>query len=891
MLKWLLLGLFTATAQMLAAQTLSDIKLNALYSGKMDEVLAKVATETKVKFDFDQTKLSQIELTDRPFDEALDHWLSGICKARKLKWYQTKDGVIHILGLYENPEANNLAAKPKGSRGEPSRTNFTLSGIIKDKSSGEALPFVNVHVLGTAIVALSNVDGHFTLLNVPADTCTLEFKYLGYRRARVYLSQHSPVERLPVEMEPETTDLAEITVSADREELLQASGGSTSLLKMSPSKLATLPSLGEHDIFRAFQLMPGISGANEQSAGLYVRGGTPDQVLTLFDGFTVYNVDHMFGFFSAFNSNSIKDVQLFKGVFDAKYGGRLAAVMDITGKDGNDRSFNAGGELSLLSANLWVEQPLSRKLTTIVTFRKSYQGPLYTSLFDAFRKSTGSTQQPDRPGRFTGTSVVSWFYDMNVKTTWKPTAKDVVSFSFYSGKDKLDNSPKIDLPSGFSGRFNFEITDVTDWGNTGGSLKWSRRYNKKLYSNSLISYSTYFSNRDRSNSRTENNPDGTTSTFNRGVKENNRLEDFSAKSDWELKLSDQSVLEFGGALTYNKIKYSFSQNDTTTLLDRNSNGVTASAYVQDKFSFNKGRVKLIPGLRADYFSPTGKPYFEPRLDFQYQMNKRVTLKAAGGHYAQFVKRVVREDVLSGSRDFWVLTDGAKLPVAGSNQFVGGLAYETKDWLFNAEAYYKTLSGISEYSVRYVPSFQSLNYQENFYNGTGRVRGVDLLLQKKYGRYNGWIAYTLGEVRHNFPIYGENDFYASHDVTHEFKFVNLYKWKHWDFSLAFVYASGRPYTAPEGGYQIKLLDGTYQDFLNVSTKNAYRLPAYHHLDLAATYNFRFISSPASLSGSIYNVYNHKNIWYREYEIVDNQLISTDVNYLGMTPNLTFSIKLR
>jgi hypothetical protein len=893
MQKLLLLVLVVCTTQVLHGQKLSDIKLNTLYAGSMDEILERIGKENNVHFEFDHKKLGRIELSDRPFNEPLDHWLTDVCTNRKLKWYQTKEGTVRIIGIYENQESNALVVKPKGSRGDPKRHDFTVTGIIKDKASGEALPYVNVRVTGSAITALSNVDGHFTLLNVPSDTSTLEFNYLGYHKTQVYLNQDLNIERLPVEMEAKTTELDEVVVTADREELLQASGGSTSLMKMSPSKLATLPSLGEHDIFRAFQLMPGISGANEQTAGLYVRGGTPDQVLTLFDGFTVYNVDHMFGFFSAFNPNSIKDVQLFKGVFDAKYGGRLAAVMDITGKDGNDRSFNAGGEISLLSANLWFEQPFKNNLTTIVTFRKSYRGPLYNTLFDALRKNTGSAQQAQfgRRGRFNGTSVVSWFYDTSVKTTWKPTAKDVFSLSFYSGKDNLDNAPQLNLPSAFASRFNFNITDVTDWGNTGGSIKWSRRWNKKLYSNSLISYSTYFSTRNRSTTRTENNPDGTTTTLNRGILEDNRLQDFSAKSDWELKLSDQSKLEFGGAVTYNYITYKFSQNDTSILVDRSTHGITANGYIQDKLSFFKGAVKITPGLRFDYFSPAGKPYLEPRLDFQYQMNKRITLKAAAGHYDQFVKRVVREDVLSGSRDFWVLTDGQKLPVASSNQYVAGLAYETKDWLFDAEAYYKTLNGISEYSVRYVPSAGNLAYQENFYNGTGIARGVDFLLQKKFGHYNGWIGYTIGEVRHNFSIYGTNDFYADNDVTHEFKFVNLYKWKRWDFSLTWIYASGRPYTAPEGGYQVKLLDGTYQDFLNVSAKNAYRLPAYHHLDIAATYNFRFINSPASLSASIFNVYNHTNIWYKEFEILNNQLLSTNVNYLGFTPNLTFSIKLR
>jgi hypothetical protein len=165
------------------------------------------------------------------------------------------------------------------------------------------------------------------------------------------------------------------------------------------------------------------------------------------------------------------------------------------------------------------------------------------------------------------------------------------------------------------------------------------------------------------------------------------------------------------------------------------------------------------------------------------------------------------------------------------------------------------------------------------------------LQKKRGKFNGWIGYTLGDTRQNYPVYGTSDFYAANDVTHEFKAVGLYKLGRWDFSATWIYASGKPYTAPEGGYQITLLDGSLQDFLNVSAKNAYRLPDYHRFDVAATLNFKWGNSPASLGASLFNLYNRRNVWYKEFEILDNQVIATDVNYLGITPNLTLAVKLR
>lgn len=905
MIQKLLLLLVIIFPAILAAQAprLDSIKLDQLYAGPMDEVLDLIAKENGVTFEFDRKKLADIRIADRPFKEALDHWLTYICKGYDLKWYLKPNGVVHVLGKHDNPEADALRVRNPLEKMAPKRKDVTVKGTVYDKTSGETLPFVSVKVAGVAVGSNSNVDGYFTVLHVPSDTCTLIFNYLGYIPAEVFLNPDVSLDNLTIEMSPSGKELDEVVITAERKDLLQLNE-KVSMLKMSTEKLSLLPSLGEKDIFRAFQLMPGVSAANEQTSGLYVRGGTPDQALTLFDGFTVYNVDHLFGFYSAFNANSIKDVQLYKSAFDAKYGGRLSSVVEITGKDGNNRKFNAGAEVGMLSANLWVEQPLSEKLTTIFSVRRSWRGPIYNKIFDKFQSENSSSSgnnQPQLPGgrNFSGTSVSSWFYDFNAKTTWKPNKRDVFSLSFYSGKDELDNSQTPSLGGRFGGGSALELTDLTDWGNTGASAKWSARWNKQLYSNTLFSYSTYFSNRDRTTEGSFILPDNdSTVAIKRGTIEHNRLQDFSVRNDWEWKITDHQQIEFGGAVTYNDVVYTFSQNDTSSILDQHNTGTTATGYVQDKITMFKERLSVTPGLRYTWFSPTGKWYAEPRFNATLQVTNRVKFKVTAGKYHQFVKRVIREDIFSGSRDFWVLADNNRLPVSSSEQYVGGFAWENKDWVFDAEAYYKPLHGLSEYSLRVNPrppmpggSGGSIDYEENFFDGNGIAKGIDFLLQKKTGKWNGWIGYTLGEVRHNFPAYGESDFYAAHDVTHEFKLVNLYKWRRWDFSAVWIYATGKPYTAPEGAYTIELLDGTTRSFLNVSAKNAYRLPAYHRMDLAATYHFRMFNGPASVNFSIFNMYNRKNVWYKQFEVVDGQLITSDVNYLGFTPNVTFSVRLR
>ena len=277
------------------------------------------------------------------------------------------------------------------------------------------------------------------------------------------------------------------------------------------------------------------------------------------------------------------------------------------------------------------------------------------------------------------------------------------------------------------------------------------------------------------------------------------------------------------------------------------------------------------------------------------LSKEFSLKAAGGRYYQFIKRVVREDIQQGSRDFWILTDGVKLPIAYNDQMSVGASFENKNYLFDVEAYDKKLMGLSEYSLRIARSFtipgqSSLVPVENFLQGTGKARGIDFLIQKKSGKINGWIAYTLGEVLNNYPAYKDGDFYASNDVTHELKIVGIYKWRSWDFSMTWIYATGKPYTSIDGGYSQNLPDGSTRTFYIVSDKNANRLVDYHRMDVAANYNLKFADhSTATISFSIFNLYDRKNDWYKQFATQSDYIVETTKNYLGITPNITFSYK--
>ena len=779
----------------------------------------------------------------------------------------------------------------------PTKNNneYSVTGIIKDQPTGEALPFASVLIKGTNIGVSANADGYFTITKIPSDTSTLIFQYLGYSQLKIKLNGELFKSQLKVEMEPSSLALNEVSITATREDVVLVDRNNVSTIKMTPKKLEQLPNFGEKDILRSFQLMPGISASNESSSGLYVRGGTPDQNLVLYDGFTVYHVDHLYGFYSAFNANALKDVQLYKSSFESRFGGRLSSVTEITGKEGNQKEFNVGADISLLSFNAFAEIPIGEKFSSIIAFRRSYKGPLYNQIFSMFNTGSSSSSE-GKPGESGSSTVASYFYDLNGKFTYRPTKKDIISLSIYNGTDHLDNSSEGKADAAANASISASSTDLTNYGNIGSSLKWSRKWSDNLYGNTLISYSNYYSTRDNSQSKSLTDSTGIIQTSSQGLFENNDLNDFSIKSDYQLDLKNNRQLQFGVFGTYHDIDYNYAQNDSITIVNKQNKATIAGGYLQSRIRFLNDKLLFLPGIRSTYYTETGKVYFEPRASLTYNLNSNITLRAATGKYYQFANRVSREDILSGSRDFWLLSDDVSIPVSSSIHYTSGIAYENNDYLFSVEGYYKQLKNITEYSLRFNPQPQGpgINYSENFFSGYGDAKGIEFLAQKKSGKINGWISYTLGQARNHFDIYSDNYFPANQDVTNEFKVVGIYKLKRWDFAATWIFATGRPYTAPSGAYSVTLLDDSTQNFYTVTNKNGQRLPDYHRADVSINYKFFANNKNRELGYiglSVFNVYNRTNTWYKQYTIINGQIIQNNVNYLGITPNLTLSFKLR
>lgn len=768
----------------------------------------------------------------------------------------------------------------------------TISGIVISEDNQERLPFADIMIKGTNQGTSTNVDGYFSLIDVPEDTITLQIFYVGYTSLELKIeSGQLDIQNLNIELQS-GVQLGEVVVASKSYKVMNASEG-ISTIQISPAQLSLLPNVGEVDIFRSLQLLPGVSGSNESSSGLYVRGGTPDQNLVLLDGMTVYNVDHFFGFFSAFNADAIKDVQLFKGAFPAKYGGRLSSVVDLTGKTGSPKKVQGNVGMNLLNARAGIQIPLFKKGSFSIYGRRSYtdiiRSGVYNKIFDVF---TQTENPPDIDGLEINTIEPDfYFFDLNSKLSFSPTEKDVVAVSFYSGADHLVEFNEVRIEQGENPTILIEldVDEKNDWGNRGFSGKWSRQWNPKLYSNLLIANSNYFSKYDREVDILAKLVEQDTVVLDTRnlTLEDNDVRDFTFRLDFEYQLNSKHKLEFGGTSTLAEVDYQFIRDDTLTILDLQQEASFTAAYLSDTWTPIPS-LSINAGLRTTYYDVDEQLYWSPRLSFQYNLTKKIKLKGGYGKHFQFVNRIVNENVTEGSRDFWLLADDDLVKVSSAEHFVLGAAFETDNYIFDVETYRKNLDNLSEFSLRF--QRDDIDLDRLFFSGNGYAEGIEFLLQKKRGDYTGWVTYTLARVRNNFPELNNGfEFSALHDQRHEFKTVHSYEWENYRLAATFVYGSGKPFTEPSGQYSVELLDGRTFNYISVGAKNASRLPPYHRLDLSIHYITEAKGIDFDIGFSIFNLYNRRNVWYREYDFNQSPPVISEVQYLGLTPNLSMDVK--
>jgi hypothetical protein len=674
---------------------------------------------------------------------------------------------------------------------------------------------------------------------------------------------------------------------------------------LQPEQVTALPSLGSSDIFRALQWLAGVS-SNETSSGLFVRGGTPDQNLVDFDGFTVYSVDHLFGYFSAFNMDAIDAVDLSKGAYEARYGGRLASLTEIRGKSRPQRIQGMVGG-SALSVDGVFQLPIGSKASVLVAHRRSFQSPLYDRILGLVSRGTGQAP-PGRGGRFAtvfNSQPRSGFDDSNGRFEWRPTDRNQLTVSTYIGHDDVDNSRELQLPTqfleqiaarGLSFSGDFKITDVRDYRNTGLSVRWNRDWNDMFRTSMTVGRSDYDTITQRSS-----NIGGRQG----GTGELNVVDDTTVTISAPITFNASHELTLGAQRTANRVVFEFANNLAATTgpngaqigalasqLNRSTTGTTTSAFVQHRMMLGS-RLIAMPGLRVTQSSESDERYVEPRLTATWLATDRFRVKGAWDRYHQFVNRMVREDVFQGNREFWALSDSSTVPVASSTNASVGAAYQTNRLLLDGEVFSRDIKNLSQLAPRLTGSTDSVDLSSFFYTGSGRSKGVELLAQMKKYRQSGWVSYTWSRVTYDFPELSE-PFPADQDRTHELKLVDIFTLGGWTASATWVLSSGRPYTEPVGvepvAFQGPAGNNVTFERIVIGDKNAARLPTYHRLDLALNHVWNLASNRSVTMGvTAFNAYDRANVWYREYTSIQGEIVENNIGLMPRTFNAFLSIR--
>lgn len=746
---------------------------------------------------------------------------------------------------------------------------FTLSGIVKNAETGEALIGANIVVKELKGVGTSSNAYGFYSITLAKGEYTLLVQFLSFRvrQDTVHLYRN---QTLNFELTPEPIKLNEVVITGERSDK-NVTSTEMSSNRLEVREVQSIPVLlGERDILKTIQLFPGVKSAGEGSTGFYARGGGIDQNLIVLDEAPVYNSSHLLGFLSVFNSDAIKDVKVMTGGIPAEYGGRLSSVLDIRTNDGNMKDFGGTGGIGLLASRLTFEGPIVRdEGSFIISARRTYA--------DLFLKLSRDT---------TINRASLYFYDLNVKANYALGEKDRVFISGYFGRDN----------------FNYPNTFGFNWGNATATARWNHIFGDHLFSNT----SFIFSNYEYSN------------TVGAGTSEfqiTSGIQDLNFKTDFQYFTSLQSTVKFG----INSIYHTFlpgnvtagSTSFTNSLALEHRFALEDAAYVSHELEPMSG-LKVNYGLRFSMFTLLGPGHtyaydaggnaldtttfgagakiqtyssFEPRISTSLILNETSSLKASYTRTAQYL-HLLSNSTTTNPSDLWVPSSNNVKPQSADQYAIGYFRnFNNNEFEASLELYYKNMHNLIDYKngadLQLNPAVESL-----LLYGRGRSYGAELLIRKRYGPISGWLGYTLSKTDETFAeINNGNPFPARQDRTHDISLVAIYDYSTiWTFSAAWVYNTGNAVTFPSGNYWV---DGRLVPYY--TERNGYRMPAYHRLDVSATWT---LGPRSNLSFSIYNVYNRMNpyaINFRQDPNDPNKTQAVQTTFFPFIPSVTYNFK--
>lgn len=749
------------------------------------------------------------------------------------------------------------------SQSDSTQYKVSLSGYLTSVIDGEALIGAKAYIPSIGIGALTNNYGFYSL-NVPKGKYLIEFRATGLDKTVMEVELFEN-RQLDVEIGDKTLNIEEVIVNAKKGENIEST--KMGQIQLEVEKIKTLPAFfGEVDVIKTIQLLPGVNSATEGGQGFYVRGGGPDQNLVLLDEAVVYNAAHLFGFFSVFNVDAIKSVNLTKGGMPANFGGRMSSVLEVTMNEGNNKRFGVKGGLGLISSRITVEGPIKKgKGSFIASARRTY--------IDVIMKAAIPDDSP-----FAGSSY--FFYDFNFKANYRLSPKDKLFVAGYYGKDKFIFGNKED-----------DFTVRMPWGNGIGSIRWNRIISSKLFMNVTGTFTDYLfafgSDQDE---------------FSFELKSG--IRDYSGKVDFSYFPNTLHKIKWGAEYinhTFVPSSVTAQQNDVVfdTGLAQKLRSHEWAVYALDEFDLNE-KIKLNVGLRYSMYQFTG-PFtryiktdlsnpdstivykkgdiiqsydgFEPRIGGRLMLNNTSSIKAAYTYHYQYV-HLTSLSAVSLPTDIWFPTTDIAKPQQGYQATLGYFKnFKNDKWETSVEAYYKGLKNLIEYKDGAQPSDNVSDNTDNLLTfGTGRSYGIEFFIKRNIGKLTGWIGYTLAKTERKFAEINDGNYFPSkYDRRHDVSVVGSYKLNdRWTFGAAFIYATGSTLTLPES-YYIQNQDLLFK----YGDRNSTRMAPYHRLDLSATLFDKPMKTITNENGdevevkkrfrsnwsfSIYNVYNRANPFF-------------------------------
>ncbi|MCE6987940.1 TonB-dependent receptor [Dyadobacter sp. CY323] len=738
---------------------------------------------------------------------------------------------------------------------------ITISGFVREKGSMELLPGVNVYLPNSTTGTLTNTYGFYSITIPKSDSVSVSYSFVGYAGQELRIPATAD-QQVNVTLSA-ANQLDEVLVSGRRQDEKVSESVQMSQIEVPIAQIKKIPAFfGEKDVIRVLQLMPGVQKGTEGQTGLYVRGGGPDQNLIILDDAVVYNASHLFGFFSVFNSDALKSVELTKGGFPARYGGRLSSVVEMNMKEGSKEKLHGEGGIGLISSRLTLEGPLARKKSSfLISARRTYIDVLAAPLIA--QQQTGYSSKV-KPGYF--------FYDLNAKVNYDFGPKNKVYLSGYFGQDRFHIREKSE---------NSENRSGLNWGNATATLRWNHLINQKLFVNTSLIYS-HFNFNIFSNDK----------DFEKGqvvdefsLKYNSLIRDYSLKTDFDYYLNAKHSIKFGAQVTSHRfvpsalaLEGDFTEEDID-IQAQPINTLEAGAYVEDTWQPFTA-LKLNAGFRLSLFQTKTKTYVrpEPRFSAAWKLATDFSMKASYANMNQYV-HLLSNTGLGLPTDLWVPTTDKVAPQQSSQVAFGFAKDLQKPGLaLTLEGYYKNMNNIISYKEG--SSFISLdgdnanelNWEDNVTSGKGWSYGAEFMVQKKSGKLSGWVGYTLSWTKWKFPElnFGET-FYPRYDRRNDISVVGIYELsKRITLSATWVYGTGNALTLPVskystfGNHYVSNLFGYPGSFGNVTTeygkKNSFRAEPYHRMDVAIQFHKKKKRHERTWEFGLYNAYNRRNPFF-------------------------------